>query len=86
MNLHVLQNTDILADTRRAIAEKEQAMGKIAGLVNFHCILRTLELEDKGLTQEYGRIFADIPTLGFSTYGEEYLGHVNQTSTMLAFK
>jgi len=26
-----------------------------------------------------------IPAVGFSTYGEQYLGHVNQTSTILVF-
>ena len=60
-------------------------MGSISALINFHCILRTLELEQKGLMAEYGKIFS-IPTIGFSTYGEEYIGHINQTSTMLAFE
>jgi len=50
------------------------------------CILRTLELESKGITEAYGKLFTDIPTIGFSTYGEEYIGHINQTSTMLVFK
>jgi hypothetical protein len=86
MALNILSNTDIVEDTRKAIAAKEREMGKIAGIINFHCILRTLELESKGLTKEYGQVFAEIPTVGFSTYGEEYIGHVNQTSTMLVFK
>lgn len=85
MTLSVLESTDILADTRQAVAEKEKEMGGLRGIINFHCILRTLELEDKGLTREYGKIFSDIPTVGFSTYGEQYIGHINQTSTMLVF-
>jgi hypothetical protein len=86
MKLNVLENQDIIADTRQALMAKQQEIGKISAVVNFHCILRTLELEKKGLTKQYGEIFTDIPTIGFSTYGEEYIGHVNQTSTILLFK
>lgn len=85
MSLSLLKSLDIVADTARALAEHQAENGPIAALVNFHCILRTLELIDKGQTQAYGQVFKDIPTIGFSTYGEEFLGHVNQTSTMLAF-
>jgi hypothetical protein len=86
MELSLLESTDIPGDTRNAVNAKLEQLGSIAGLVNFHCILRTLELEQKEQTGEYGKIFTDIPTVGFSTYGEEYIGHINQTSTMLVFK
>lgn len=86
MDLSLLESTDIVTDTTKAVAAKLKELGKISGLINFHCILRTLELEAKKQTAAYGKVFADIPTIGFSTYGEEYLGHINQTSTMLVFK
>ncbi len=85
MTLSLLESTDIVADTRKAIVDKKAEMGDLRGIVNFHCILRTLELEDKGLTDAYGKLFSHIPTVGFSTYGEQYIGHINQTSTMLVF-
>jgi hypothetical protein len=86
MKLTILNNTNIVEDTRSVIQAKECEMGGIAGIINFNCILRTLELEKKGLTEDYGQVFKDIPTVGFSTYGEEYIGHINQTATMLVFK
>ena len=86
MELSLLESLDIVEDTKKAVAAKQGEIGKISGLINFHCILRTLELEQKNQTEAYGKLFTDIPTIGFSTYGEEYLGHVNQTSTMLVFK
>ena len=86
MELALLNATDIIADTKKAIMEKKGSGNAIAGIINFHCILRTLELENDKLTDEYGELFSDMPTIGFSTYGEEFLGHINQTSTMLLFK
>jgi len=86
MELTVLDSTDMIEDTRQALAQKRQELGGISGIINFHCILRTLELEQKGLTEAYGNLFTEIPTIGFSTYGEEYVGHINQTATMLAFR
>lgn len=86
MELSLLEGTDIIGDTRKAIQESQSEFGKISGLINFNCILRTLELRQSGLEQSYGELFADIPTIGFSSYGEEYIGHINQTATMLVFK
>ena len=85
MELRLLESTDIVQDTRDAVEARRKALGGISGLINFHCILRTLELEQEGRMGEYGEIFNEIPTIGFSTYGEEYLGHINQTSTILIF-
>ena len=73
-------------ETRLALERKRRMLGGISGLVNFNCILRTLELQKNGQTAAYGALFADVPTVGFSTYGEEYLGHVNQTATMLVLR
>ena len=86
MHLEVLKGTDIVADTRAALAARKSALGHISGLIDFHCILRTLELRSEKRCDEYGSIFSGIPAIGFRTYGEEYLGHMNQTSTMLLFR
>jgi hypothetical protein len=86
MELHLLESTDIVRDTRIAFENKKRELGTTSGAINFHCILRTLELEQRGETEEYGKIFEGVPTIGFSTYGEQYIGHINQTSTMLLFK
>ncbi len=86
MELNLLESMDIVQDMREVMKAKKIEHGKISGLINFHCILRTLELEQRSQTEDYGKVFEDVPTIGFSTYGEEYLGHINQTSTMLLFK
>lgn len=81
--LEVLEGTDIVADTRHAIAARSSK--EVRGLVDFHCILRTLQLRQEKRCDQYGEIFRGIPMAGFSTYGEAYLGHLNQTSTILLF-
>jgi len=85
MALNLLEASDIIQDTREAVENKRKELPRISGIINFNCILRTLELEKKGMTDAYADIFTDIPTIGFSTYGEAFLGHINQTATMLVF-
>lgn len=49
------------------------------------CILRRLELQQKGLLSEALNVLGGADFIGFSTYGENYNGiHVNQTLTGLA--
>ncbi len=86
MELSLLESTDMLDDTKQSIDQAKEELGGISGIVNFNCILRTLDLTQKGQTQDYGKLFSAVPTIGFSTYGEQFLGHINQTATMLVFK
>jgi hypothetical protein len=83
--LSLLQSGDIVQDTRQDLEQKQTTFGPIGGIINFHCILRTLALQQSGQLDAYAKLFQDIPTIGFSTYGEQCLGHVNQTSVMLLF-
>jgi len=85
MRLDLLESTSIVQDTEAALADVEHELGGISAMINFNCILRTLELEAEGLTEAYGALFAGKPAVGFSTYGEQYYGHINQTATMLVF-
>jgi len=86
MELSILKSIDIISDTRKALAEKIEQIGPAAAIINFNCILRRLELEKLNKTDAYGQVFQEIPTIGFSTYGEAYVGHINQTAVMLVLK
>lgn len=85
MDLSLLESTNMISDTRQAIAQAQKELGNISGIINFDCILRTLDLRQQNLCSDYGKLFDSFPTVGFSTYGEQYIGHINQTSTMLVF-
>jgi hypothetical protein len=86
MELYLLKSTDIIRDTSAALKTAIGDFGTPSAIVNFNCILRTLELHEKNLAGEYGQLFNFCPTIGFSTYGEEYIKHINQTATMLFLK
>jgi hypothetical protein len=80
VELAVLRGQDMVADTKNALAKSQ-----FRSLIVFNCILRTLDLKSQGKTEAYGKLFTK-QTIGFSTYGEAYLGHINQTATMLALR
>ncbi|KLU64263.1 cyclic di-GMP phosphodiesterase response regulator RpfG [Desulfosporosinus acididurans] len=84
MEVRLLESTNIIEDTKTSLNNIKA--DKIEGIINFQCIKRTLELEKKGLLTEYRKIFNDIPNVGFSSYGELFIGHLNQTAAMLVFK
>jgi signal transduction histidine kinase len=86
MEVRLLESTDIIEDTKFAIEDNINKFGKIDGIINFDCIERRLTLEKKMKINQYGEIYKDFPTIGFTTYGEEFIGHINQTSTMLVFR
>ena len=82
LELTVLSSGNIVEATRVDL----QKCGDANALVDFCCCLRTLELKRKNQIADYAKVFANIPAIGFSTYGESHIGHINQTSTMLLLK
>jgi hypothetical protein len=84
--LRLLESTDIIGDTRRALMDNIAERGPLECVINFNCVLRAMELRNRNLEPEFAGIFRGMVMAGFSTYGEEYIGHVNQTSIMLVFR
>ena len=87
MEVRLLEYRDIIKETQKSIEQKKKDLGKnIAGILIFDCIHRRFELENKNLVEQYGELFADIPTIGFYSYGEVHMAYMNQTATMLVFE
>ncbi|MDD2338182.1 MAG: FIST N-terminal domain-containing protein [Geobacteraceae bacterium] len=86
MPLSLLESTDLLDDTKEALARSKAKLGGISGVIVFNCAHRALELEVKNLSGKYGEVFADFPTIGFNSYGEQFIGHMNQTAIMIVFR
>ena len=82
LELTALNPGDIVERTRADL----QKYGELNAIVDFYCCLRSIELHDRNQTKAYSEIFGNVPVIGFATYGESYIGHINQTSTMLLLK
>ncbi|BDD03254.1 FIST signal transduction protein [Aureibacter tunicatorum] len=81
--LQLLEAKCIVETTQKDLENVEKELGSISAIVNFNCILRAKQLEKENITDKYAELFKDTPTIGFNTYGESFIGHMNQTSTML---
>ncbi|RKJ57888.1 hypothetical protein D7Y09_03255 [bacterium 1XD42-1] len=82
--INVLKIGDIVHDTREAL--DNMITYEPAGVINFNCLYRTFEILNKDLTGPYCALFGRYPSIGFSTGGEAFLGHINETSTILVIK
>ena len=86
LELSILTPGDIVEDTRADLQKCLQECGKPSAVIDFNCSLRNAVLEQRNQFQAYSELFGDIPAIGCATYGESYIGHMNETSTMLLFK
>jgi hypothetical protein len=86
MEVDVMESGDIISETSAALAASVDALGgELSGGVLFNCILRRLELDAKDETQAFVDTFKGVPLAGFHTYGESWIGHMNQTLTGVLF-
>jgi len=76
---------DLVGNMEEAFAEIQAAIGQPQLVIGCDCILRKLEMTQRGLVKRVEEVFRDNNVIGFSSYGEQYLGvHVNQTLTGIA--
>jgi hypothetical protein len=86
LELHLMRVTNLVADTRAAVASARAALGGPAsGGVMFNCILRRLEIDARDDGPAFLQAFQGLPLAGFHTYGESWLGHVNQSLAGIVF-
>lgn len=77
---------DVLGVTRRELRERLREIGGASAIVHINCASRHTALKNEGHLEDFAALFAGIPTVGFASYGEIYVGLVAMTSTMVLFK
>lgn len=84
MTLNVMCPKDILEDAATAFARATAPLGITPrAAILFNCAYRMIEVQLKGISEDYHRALSSVPHIGCQSNGESYLGHINQTLTGL---
>ncbi len=83
--LRVARAHDLVATLSAELEAARTELGEVELVLAFDCILRRLELISRDRRGDASAVLAGTPTVGFSTYGEQFNGlHLNQTLTGVA--
>jgi hypothetical protein len=86
MEVDLMNSTDLVGDTAKAVAAAGDQLGEgLSAALLFDCVLRRLELDATDKHSELLECFSPATVAGFYTYGESWLGHMNQTCTGILF-
>jgi len=81
----VAHGEDLVGNLERTLDALQGEVGPPQAVFVCDCILRNLEISQRGLKERVADILRAHRVVGFSTYGEQYRGvHVNQTITGIA--
>lgn len=80
--LTVAKGVDLLDDLKSLFKRLRRDVGPPDLIIGCDCVLRNLEVEQRGLKAAISNLFVEQHVVGFCTYGEQYMSmHVNQTFT-----
>lgn len=83
--LTIAHSVDLADNLRTLFSTVRAELGPPSVILGFDCILRTLELRQRGELARVGQLMQENRVIGFCTYGEQYQAmHVNQTFTGVA--
>jgi hypothetical protein len=82
----VMEQVAMLERTRDDLRRSQRALGgEIVGGLVVNCAYRKMSLDATGDREAHRALFSAFPCAGFHSYGESYLGSVNQTCVALLF-
>jgi hypothetical protein len=83
--MRLARAADLLEDLERTFVQLRDAVGEPQLIIGCDCVLRRLEIEQRGLAPAVSELLRQHRFVGFNGYGEQYRGmHVNQTLVGIA--
>ncbi len=82
----VCRITDPVPGLQQLLADTRAKLGGISGACNMNSLIRHIQMEKEGKVDETIAMFADIPLIATSCYGQIYLSAVCQSSVYLFFQ
>lgn len=83
--LRMAHGVDFIPNLKQTFKNIRDEIGQPQFILACDCILRNLEMKHNNLKSAVEEIFKENNLIGFSTYGEQFMGvHINQTITGLA--
>jgi hypothetical protein len=83
--LTVARGVDLVQNLEETFAQVRSQIGEPELVLGCDCLLRHLEIQQKGLRNQVSEILQANHVVGFATYGEQFNAmHVNQTFTGVA--
>jgi hypothetical protein len=70
--LRIMQATDLVGCTERALDEVVDQVGELELLLTFSCVARALEADATGVRDALDRVYAGVPMTGFHSFGEQF--------------
>ena len=83
--LSIAEPIDLVENLNNLFDSLRSKIGQPQLVLGCDCLFRAIEIEQKEIKDQVGKIMAENNVVGFSTYGEQYNAmHVNQTFTGVA--
>lgn len=76
---------NVVDDTRRALRERQRELGGVSAVLMCGCLLREIQVRNDDQVGAFEDLFGELPTVGFSSYGEIYRSVVSQSASMIVF-
>jgi len=81
--LRIMQPGDLVGSTARSLAEAIAQVGALELMLSFSCVARFLEAGASGVSAALGRVYAEVPTVGIHSFGEQ-IGPLLVNHTLVA--